>query len=276
MRSYNPSCGRRTSKMVYIEPIQLEINTAGEQLSPTLEGKGSVEVPEWSETYNWALNKILSDDCNSITQDDILESIDDALEDLYDPINNVEEEFAEFLKQRANRAHPRQRSNVVLYEANAVILPTEQQGQLYAVSEYEGDVKSIVSSFEDRMSDFSNVASDFGLDVDIVSGSDFAESMSENIDAEIVSRDDFDNTAEESVHSEITERLTKSVDSNITLRFGDSDPETFEYDLLLHAGQNNRVVIEVKDASREEADLNKNDLIDVPRDKTNIIKSEKR
>jgi hypothetical protein len=144
---------------------------------------------------------------------------------------------------------------------------------VFVIAEYKDDVDSIINSFEGRISNFSGIAEDFGLDIELVTGGDFAEEMSNNLNAEVINRGDFDNTTEESVFSEINDRLTESIDSNVTLRFGEDDPETFEYDLILHAGPDNRIVIEVKDASRPEADLVKEDLIDTPRDKTNIIKS---
>lgn len=263
-------------EMVYIEPIQLKIRTAGEQLSPTLEDQDNVGIPDWSETYNWALNKIVSDSCNSIDGEDVMETVQSSLDDLYQPIREVEEVFSDNLRRRAMTGFRRGRNrNVVLYQNNAVILPADEQGQLYVISEYEDDVNSIIESFKGRITNFSSIASDFGLEVDLLSGSEFAESMSKELDAEIVSRDDFDNTSEEAVYSEIADKLTRSIDSNITLRFGSDDPEVFEYDLLVHAGKNNRIVIEVKDASHEGADLDKNDLIDTPRDKTNIIKSDR-
>lgn len=264
-----------TRVMVYIEPIQLEISTAGEQLSPTLRDDEQLEVPGWPEIFNWALNKILNNSCKKISRKDINETIESSLENLYSPISDVEKEFTEFLKRRAMRGIRRAPDTVVFYEDNVVILPSDHQGQLYIIGEYKQEVRSIISSFKERIANFSNIASDFGLEVKILSGNEFAESMSNLLDAEVVSREDFDNTAEEAVYSEITERLTKSIDSNITLRFGKDDPEVFEYDLLLHAGENNRFVIEIKDASREEANLEKNDLIDTPRDKTNILKSGK-
>lgn len=260
--------------MVYVEPIQLKISTAGEQLSPTIEQEDHVKVPDWSETYNWALNKIVSSSCNTIDREDVRETIQTSLDDLYEPISEVEEVFANNLRKKAISGINRGRNrNIVLYQDNAVILPVNEEGQLYVISEYEDGVNSIIDAFQGRITNFSSVASDFGLDVNLLTGPEFAESMSEGLDAEVVERDDFDTTSEEAVYSEITDQLTKSLDSNITLRFGDDDPEVFEYDLLLHVGKRNRIVIEVKDASRDGANLKKNDLIDTPRDKTNIIKS---
>lgn len=261
--------------MVYIEPIRLQIKTPGEQLSPTIE-ESYTQVSDWSDTYNWTLNKLIDDDYNTIDGNMLFESIQESIGTVLEPIQAVDERIAERFQRKLT--HPWRRNDLeemAIYKDNIVLLPSSTEGHLFIVSEYKNDVDSIIDSFEGRINSFSDVAADFGLSIDLLHGKEFAESMAKSLNAEIVDREEFDNNTEESVYDEISERLTKSVDTNVTLRFGDDDPEVFEYDLLLFAGRNSRIIIEVKDASRDEASLDKGELIDTPRDKTNILKSDR-
>lgn len=257
--------------MVYIEPANIDISTVGEQISPSLEGS-YVEIPNWSMTHNWVFNKIVGDSFDVIDPDEIVQTLESSLSELFYPVENIDEEFSDMLQRQVMPHRYRDIDQVILYQENCVVVSSPRnEGRFFVISEYEDDMKSIIGGFKGRINNFSDVAADFGIEVNLQTGSDFAEAMSERLNAEVVEREGFDNTTEESVYSEIADRLTKSIDSNVTLRFGEDDPEVFEYDLLLYTSENHRVVVEVKDGSRDDADLDKSDLIDTPRDKSNII-----
>lgn len=257
--------------MTYIEPVRLGINTAGEQLSPSLEEE-QITVPNWPDTYNWAFNKVVGDSFEIIDSEAITEVVRSSLNELFQPVDEIDENISEYIRNiTTSRYEKRDIERVILYDGNKMVLPASDNGHMFIISEYKDNVTSVIDSFESKIAEFSDVASDFGLDVTLYSGSDFAQEMSAQLDSEIVEREEFDNTLEETIYSEISDRITTAIDANVTLRFGEDDPEVFEYDLLIHGGSDNRIVIEAKDASREEANLGKSKLIDRPRDKTNII-----
>lgn len=265
--------------MVYIEPALLNIESAGEQLSPAPEEEGW-GVPRWPDQYNWAFKKVVSEDFDFLGPDEVLDTIQSSLHELYSPIEDVDDHYAESLRRRITRRFQREEiRQVTLHRDNVIILPSSRDGPrgnpglFFVISEYKSDVNSIIQSFRDEILEFSEFASDFGLELDLLTGEEFASEMSDKLNAEVVERDDFDNNTEESIFNEISEKLTTSIDSNVTLRFGEDDPEVFEYDLILYADNNNLLIIEVKDASHEEADLGKSELIDTPRDKGNIAMS---
>lgn len=260
--------------MVYIEPANIHISTIGEQFSPSLE-ENYVEVPKWSVTHNWVFNKIIGDSYQIIDPEEIRQTLKSSINDLLHPIGDIDEEFADMVERQVMPLRARDVDQVILYQENWVVVPSPRnEGRFFVISEYESDVESIIDGFEGRINNFTDVAADFGIEINLQTGPDFAEAMSGRLNAEVVEREGFDNNMEESVYSEIADKLTKSIDSNVTLRFGKDDPEIFEYDLILYTSENHRVVVEVKDGSRDGADLDKSDLIDTPRDKSNIIEAD--
>ena len=259
--------------MGYVEPSLIKIEVAGEQFTPVIDDENPIKVRDWDDRYNWALNKIVGDDFERIDAERISDEIKAKIEEIFSPVFSIDNGIAEQLRRRATREiHLRGEQNIVLYKDEVIVIIASSPGLMYVVSEYKKDVHDIISSFNGRISNFSSIASDFGLNVELLHGEAFAQNMAKELTAEVVSRDEFDNTAEQTIFSEVSDRITTSIDSNVELRFGEDEPETYEYDLVIYAGPNHRIVVEVKDASHEDADLDRGDLIDTPRDKTNILK----
>lgn len=263
--------------MTYIEPAQLAISTASENLNPMIEEDGT-RVPNWPDPHNWAFNKIVDDSFDIIGKESIKDEFGNLLENVFEDVNAVDAGLERRARQIIEAGLDRGPTDrlMMLTKDNIVIYTSGASGLIFLVSDNKSAVDKEINSFDGKISNFSSVASDFGVDVDLRTGEEFAKSMSNRLDSDVESRDDFDNQLEKDVYGDISNNITRSMDANITLKFGEDDPEVFEYDILLHATPSKRIVIEVKDESHEDADLGKTKLIDRPRDKTNIIGSDER
>lgn len=257
--------------MAYFEPIYLQIDGAGEGVAPSADKK-RMKITQWSDPHNYALNKILGTDFDAIDTEAIHEAIQTQVDEVFNPVSQIDSEIAERMSRLAVRGKGgRADGMLVLYNSKTVVIPSSTPGLLFLISEYKDDLQSAIDSFEGKLNNISQIASDFGMEMNLLWGEDLAQELSSGLQSDVTQRDEFDNSLEQSIHSDLSERLTRCMDANVTFRFGDDDPEVYEYDLLIHAGSSNRIVIEAKDASHDEADLGKSELISTPRDKSNII-----
>lgn len=262
--------------MTYIEPVFLYANSPGEGRGPHPENP-LVTVDHWSDTFNWAFNKIIGEEFDIINTEAILDEIEETLDGVFSGLDEIDNDIYDRMISRVIRGFDRRGPSdlLILKKNDTAILTGEQPGVLFFISNSSDDIDEVLSELRGRLSNISNVASDFGVELDLLHGERYAEQVSEWIDSDVIDREDFDNEFEELVHSNIVESFTRCIDDNVTLRFGEDDPEIFEYDLILHVSRRSRILIEVKDESHEEADLGKTKLIDRPRDKTNIMEKDK-
>ena len=260
--------------MTYIEPIQLYIEKANENLAPTTDDE-SINVPEWPEQYSYVFNKMIGDSYGKIDREIVEENVRELLQNLLSDmfkIDNIAGRRAQRIIESGMERGPLERL-MILTKPNIILFTSNDSGLIFLISENKDAINNEMKSIIGKLNNFTPIADEFGLSVDILTGPEFAHFMSSSLDSEVESRDNFDNEFEKTVYHEITDNITESIDANCTLKFGQDDPEVFEYDLLLHATTNKRIVIEVKDESHDQADLGKSKLIDRPRDKTNIIGS---
>lgn len=260
--------------MTYIEPVKLHVRTANENLTPVL-SEDSIGVSNWPDQHNYVLDQIIDGNYNLIRNQTVKEEFRTVLEEMFENIYSIDDEMGRRAKQVMEVGFERSASNLmIMNKPNLSIFTSETPGLIYMVSQDREPVDTELERFHGKLSNFAPIASDFGLKIELLSGPDFAKHMSKSLDSDVESREDFDNEFEESINSEISNQITRGIDANVTLKFGDDDPEVFEYDMLVHATGEKRIVLEVKDESHEEADLKKAKLIDRPRDKTNIIGSQ--
>ncbi|WEL19705.1 hypothetical protein SVXNc_0691 [Candidatus Nanohalococcus occultus] len=155
-----------------------------------------------------------------------------------------------------------------------IIIPGNSPGFLYILSESEDEIEDVVSSFEEKLEEVKQFVKDFGLNIQGLERQDeLAQKITESFDAELIEREEAKNDFEEEVYEEIKTNLTSCLDTNIHLRFGEEEnrQESFEYDILVNLSPKDQILVAVKDASHEDADLSKEDVIRGPNDKSEIL-----
>jgi hypothetical protein len=223
------------------------------------------------------LNRIISDEFEMIDGELIVGELQSTVEELYQDIEPIDPELTgQLIRSVMSQARRMSLDNgIVLHHSDLFILPSAiAPGHMFLVSDGKDSVDNHISELNSRISEISEIASDFGLNIELLRGEGLAEALSSNFGSEVVEREDFDNEFEEVVYSDIENEITRCLDDNVVLRFGDEDPEIFECDIVIHLDPISRIIVEVKDESHDEANLGKSKLIDTPRDKSDIIRSE--
>lgn len=261
--------------MTYVEPILLEIEISGDELN--LATSGNIEIEGWSKPQNWVINRLISDNFDKIDNSDVSKKITEALSELYSEVDAIDPDISQRLSSKVTRYIDRSygplNMGTVLIDSGVVIL-TANGGQMFLLGESSDKIERTVETLSSNVEEIADIASDFGLSIDIIRGESLAESISDRLGAELLERKQFDNDFELDIYNDIKQNVTSCLDDNVVLRFGEDDPETFEYDILIQISEDFRIVVEVKDASHENANLGKSKLIDTPRDKSDIINTQ--
>lgn len=261
--------------MAHIEPAVLKIEITGENVSLNMSNQ-NLESLRWPRPHIWTLNKLIDDGFEIVDGEIISSKIQSVVEGLYENIETIDSDVANLLVRSVmlRISGGRFDNGIVLYRSDVFILPSSRgSGHMFFISSDQANIDTLIDDMHSRIEDISEIASDFGLDIQLLSGEPLAEMLSEELDSEVIDRKDFDNEFEKQVYEDIEANLTRCLDDNVVLRFGKEDPEIFEYDIIIHLDGNARIILEVKDESHNEANLGKPKLIDTPRDKSDIIDS---
>jgi hypothetical protein len=255
--------------------VRLEVDTSGENTNPS--SSDGIELRRWPNIYAWVLNKIIDNNTSLevIDYDLARDKMEEALKDIYKNVERIDPVVFEQKVKFNSRSFPRYlyRGTVIIND-DVLILIADSKGDMFIISDNKTEVEQMINDLVSNVSNISEIASDFGLEIDLFHGEELAEELSSTLDADVVRREQFDNDLEIDIYNELRENITSSLDDNVVLRFGDDDPEIFEYDILIHLNSSSRIVIEIKDASHDEANLGKSHLINKPRDKKDIIDAE--
>lgn len=256
--------------MAFIEPIQFKVEVSG---NPDLRVERDPDL-RWSNGTQWVVNQLL-ERYESIRTEHLMEEIQETIQGFFAPLEGVEKGFVKVMIDNVVGDTRGARPFVIYYSDDVMLIPAEQySGVFFLISSRRELIDDVIGEIREEMNELSEVAETLGITMELITEKQYTSSIVDGFDSEIVQEKDFDNEFEETVANEIRDYLTRSFESNIVLQFGDADPETFEYDVLIPVSARDRVIIEVKDATHDESNLGKSQLIDKPRDKSDIIDTE--
>ncbi|WP_347721538.1 hypothetical protein [Candidatus Nanohalococcus occultus] len=253
--------------MERIEPVRISVEGDAKGLDI-----GSSEIQSnWPDTYNYVLDKLVGEGFEIIDQEKIADEWLEAVDEVFQELPEIASGIVEDVKPNAI---PIRTSTVLISNSNMIIIPGNSPGFLYILSESEDEIEDVVSSFEEKLEEVKQFVKDFGLNIQGLERQDeLAQKITESFDAELIEREEAKNDFEEEVYEEIKTNLTSCLDTNIHLRFGEEEnrQESFEYDILVNLSPKDQILVAVKDASHEDADLSKEDVIRGPNDKSEIL-----
>jgi len=272
--------------MVRVEPVQLEISG---QTSDLNTDNLRFRIEDWPPIGNWLLGKLFEDsDYEMIDNSRIQEVIREATTEVYNNVRDISPKMIDSIIDGTSRAASSAATGapILISKNDVLILISDRPAHLFMISDNFNNIISIIEEWKDEMATIQRVAEDFGVDIGTVRfGEELVDKQIERISGERINEEEqsgFDDELEEFVYSSINEEITRCLDSNVELQFDEEIlTDTFEYDVLCYPSPNLLIIVEAKDGSHENAELDKSDLVtrqkekaDVISDKANVARTE--
>jgi len=229
----------------------------------------------WSSVHNWIMSKIIDEDYTTVREKEVSEEVNDTLAKLYNEFGEISPEIVEMIRERLQyiSSDIADSCPTVISKSEVLLLVSNNSGYIYLVSEEKENIDALIEEWEEKLGDISPIVSDFGVNIQgLMKDTELAERLLENINGKRIENEEGPDEFEKRVHEEIRENITRCTDINFDVQFEeDYLTETFEYDILCFPSPSRLIIVEVKDESHEDADLDKSDLVTDQREKKDLI-----